>query len=83
MVRYCLILHICIFIINGFHPGEWDHWKNHMSPFTYPETAVVDFASMLVPNVDSVRTEFLLNTIAKQGKVISLFKHLIVDIIII
>lgn len=53
--------------------GEWDHWRNHVQPFQYPETAMIDFASMLVPNVDSVRTEFLLNTIAKQGKVIVFF----------
>ena len=52
-----------------FFKGEWDHWKNHVPDFQYPETAVVDFASMLVPNVDSVRTEFLLHTIAKQGRV--------------
>lgn len=49
--------------------GEWDHWKNHVVEFQYPETAVIDYASMLVPNVDSVRTEYLLHTIAKQGKV--------------
>lgn len=55
-----------------YFSGEWNHWKAHVQEFTYPESAVIDFGSMLVPNVDSVRTEFLLHTIAKQGKVIQL-----------
>lgn len=56
-------------IVIVFFTGDWDHWRNHVPDFQYPDTAVVDFASMLVPNVDSVRTEFLLHTIAKQGRV--------------
>ena len=53
----------------AFTAGEWVHWKNNVSDFHYPDSATVDFGSMLVPNVDSVRTEYLINTIAKQGKV--------------
>lgn len=68
--QFWLIFLFSSFIYFEHHfPGEWEHWRNHVSTFQYPETTIIDFASMLVPNVDSVRTEFLLNTIAKQGKV--------------
>jgi len=53
----------------GKYAGEWDHWQNSVLDFQYPDSATIDFGSMLVPNVDSVRTEYLLNTIAKLGKV--------------
>lgn len=55
----------------SYHPcaGVWNHWKSEVSEFQYPDSATIDFGSMLVPNVDSVRTEYLINAIAKQGKV--------------
>ena len=49
--------------------GEWEHWNTLVSELVYPETATIDFGAMLVPNVDSVRIEYLINVIAKQGKV--------------
>lgn len=50
--------------------GEWCHWKNHVGEYIYPTDHVPDYASILVPNVDNTRTSFLLETIAKQRKVI-------------
>ena len=50
--------------------GEWCHWNNLVGEYIYPTDCVPDYASILVPNVDNTRTSFLLETIAKQHKVI-------------
>ncbi|KAK1795394.1 hypothetical protein P4O66_010566 [Electrophorus voltai] len=48
--------------------GEWDLWSKKVPEYHYPKDTVPDYASILVPNVDNTRTEFLLQTIMKQGK---------------
>ncbi|KAK2720694.1 hypothetical protein QYM36_004548, partial [Artemia franciscana] len=52
--------------------GAWRHWEVLVEPFQYPECAVPDLGTMLVPNVDCVRTNYLLHTVAKQGKAVLL-----------
>ena len=48
--------------------GDWEHWSKHVEEYIYPKDSTPIYASILVPNVDNVRTDFLIQTIAKQSK---------------
>jgi len=48
--------------------GQWEHWSKHVEEFEYPADSVPEYASILVPNVDNIRTHFLINLIAKQER---------------
>ena len=48
--------------------GEWAHWHSKVEEYIYPTDHTPEYGSILVPNVDNVRMDFLINTIAKQGK---------------
>ncbi|XP_077101314.1 dynein axonemal heavy chain 5-like [Siphateles boraxobius] len=52
--------------------GEWDLWSTRVPEYNYPKDTVPDYASILVPNVDNIRTDFLMQTIMKQGKAVLL-----------
>lgn len=48
--------------------GEWSHWKDRVPEYAYPRDLTPDFSSIIVPTVDNVRSEFLMDLVAKQGK---------------
>lgn len=48
--------------------GNWEHWSTHVVEYVYPTDHIPRYSSILVPNVDNVRTDFLIDTITKQGK---------------
>ena len=52
--------------------GNWQHWSTRVQKYIYPSDRVPEYASILVPNVDNVRTTFLVDTIAKQNKAVLL-----------
>ncbi|XP_068620684.1 dynein axonemal heavy chain 5 [Battus philenor] len=54
------------------HPGKWELWDDLMTNYQYPDTAAPDYSSILVPIVDNVRINYLINCIAKQGKAVLL-----------
>lgn len=50
--------------------GHWEHWDNRVQEYIYPSDSKPEYSSILVPNVDNVRTSVLIDTISKQSKVI-------------
>ncbi|XP_057650536.1 dynein axonemal heavy chain 8 isoform X2 [Chionomys nivalis] len=52
--------------------GDWEHWNKRLQPYFYPTDSIPEYSSILVPNVDNIRTSFLIDTIAKQHKAVLL-----------
>ena len=52
--------------------GEWTHWSKHVEEYIYPADVTPEYGSILVPNVDNVRTDYLIHSISKQGKAVLL-----------
>ncbi|XP_030831333.1 dynein heavy chain 5, axonemal isoform X2 [Strongylocentrotus purpuratus] len=52
--------------------GNWAHWDKRVEDWVYPSDSTPEYGSILVPNVDNVRTDFLIQTISKQSKAVLL-----------
>ncbi|XP_034335195.2 dynein axonemal heavy chain 5 isoform X1 [Magallana gigas] len=52
--------------------GDWEHWSGLVPEYVYPSDSVPEYTGILVPNVDNVRSDYLIGTISKQGKAVLL-----------
>lgn len=48
--------------------GEWVHWQTRVKKYIFPVFTVPIYEDIFIPNIDSVRMDFLIDTIAKQRK---------------
>jgi len=46
--------------------GEWEHWSNRVPAYDYPQDSTPEYLSILVPNVDNVRMDYLMHAVMKQ-----------------
>ena len=62
----------CVEFLCSFTVGHGGNLPFQVPEYEYPKDSVPDYLSILVPNVDNVRTDFLIDVIAKQGKAVLL-----------
>eukprot|EP00698_Gefionella_okellyi_P018829 TRINITY_DN568_c0_g1_i2.p1 TRINITY_DN568_c0_g1~~TRINITY_DN568_c0_g1_i2.p1 ORF type:complete len:4478 (+),score=1217.70 TRINITY_DN568_c0_g1_i2:54-13487(+) len=55
------------YVVNA-STGNWEAWRTRIPDWSYPSNFTPEFSTVLVPTVDSVRTEFLVDVVAKQNK---------------
>lgn len=60
------------YFVDFSNEGKWEHWNKKVVAYDYPSDHTPEYSSILVPNVDNVRTDFLIQTIAKQEKAVLL-----------
>ncbi|KAJ3249557.1 Dynein heavy chain 5, axonemal [Chytriomyces hyalinus] len=48
--------------------GQWQHWNEKVPDWAYPQEFTPEFSSIIIPTVDNVRCEFLIETCSKQLK---------------
>lgn len=48
--------------------GEWQHWSTMVTEWKYPTDFDPKFAELLIPTLDSIRYESMLNLLLRQGK---------------
>ena len=57
------------YVVDTESGGEWINWDTRVERYEYPRSGdVPEFASILVPTVDSTQTEYLLNLLANSGR---------------
>ncbi|XP_063990451.1 dynein axonemal heavy chain 5 [Diachasmimorpha longicaudata] len=52
--------------------GKWDTWTTLVTNYTYPDYATPDYSSILVPIVDNVRIQYLIDMIGKKDRAVLL-----------
>ncbi len=50
------------------HTGRWTHWDSMIKDYVPPEITPQVYGSLLIPNVSSVRTEFLIDMVVRNGR---------------
>ena len=58
------------YVVN-IETGEWEHWNDRVTHYDYPSDPAIDipdYSSILIPNVDNTRTNFLIDIVASQQK---------------
>ena len=43
--------------------GKWSHWNEHLSDYVVPDINPISYGSLLIPNVSSIRTDFLIRNV--------------------
>ena len=52
--------------------GSWSHWQTLMAQYVPPEITPQTYGSILIPNVSSLRMDFLINSVSKCANVLLL-----------
>ncbi len=47
------------------HTGKWTHWDTFIKDYVPPEITPLTYSSLLIPNVCSIRTEFLIDLVVR------------------